>query len=723
MPDIRALLAPKSIAIVGVSDDVKTVRGRLLHVIRKRGYAGRLHLVSRSSKMAQGLPTVPTLSDIGEPVDLAIVVTPATAVPDIVEECGRLGIKGVFVVASGFSEERGGSGKALQARLGQIAAKYDLALCGPNAEGYLNNDMALAATFSPTLENETIVLDPTIPPKRSIGVTSQSGGFTFAFLSRSQGRQLRFSFMVSTGNEAVLEGADFVDFMLDDGKTDIALMYMEGLKRPDRFAEVAGKAADHGKPLIVAKTGRSEAGKRAAVSHTGSLAGESRVFDAVMREYGIVRGDDIDQMLDAAAAFTYCPLPKGRRVGLVSASGGGAVWMTETLTQQGFEIIPFDQETRSTLDALLPTYGSSQNPIDLTATAIREVGYARIIEVVDKCPTVDLIVVVGSLAYEYGIEKDRDALERVRSKIGKPVVFCTYTTASPRAIELLASAGIPTFTSMPNCAKALGALADYQAFQTRWRRDRPESAPDLGVERRDATRKMMVDAGPALCEVDAKKVLALNGIGDPKKERIVFTEVEAVSAADILGYPVALKVQSPKLLHKTEAGALALALGSAEDVRLAYRKLDEIAGKLSATDRRGILVQEMAPAGVEVIVGVKRDPQFGPIVALGLGGILVELLDDVVLAPAPITRARALELVQELRGARIFAGLRGKDAADVGALAELLHSISLFAAAHGDMVEEIDLNPVIVHRQGLSIVDALISLREDGSEAGAVMRE
>jgi hypothetical protein len=276
---------------------------------------------------------------------------------------------------------------------------------------------------------------------------------------------------------------------------------------------------------------------------------------------------------------------------------------------------------------------------------------------------------------------------------------------------------------MPNCAKALGALADYQAFQTRWRRDRPESAPDLGVERRDATRKMMVDAGPALCEVDAKKVLALNGIGDPKKERIVFTEVEAVSAADILGYPVALKVQSPKLLHKTEAGALALALGSAEDVRLAYRKLDEIAGKLSATDRRGILVQEMAPAGVEVIVGVKRDPQFGPIVALGLGGILVELLDDVVLAPAPITRARALELVQELRGARIFAGLRGKDAADVGALAELLHSISLFAAAHGDMVEEIDLNPVIVHRQGLSIVDALISLREDGSEAGAVMRE
>lgn len=711
MPDIERLLCPSSIAIVGASDDVKTVRGRMLHVIRERGYDGVLHVVSRKTPVIQGIATVGSLSEIGAPVDLAILVTPAEVVPQLVDECGRIGIPSVLVVASGFAEEKGEAGKRLQEQLEQTAKKYDIAVCGPNTTGFLNAERSLAATFSPALENPAYSINPTVRRSRAIGVTSQSGGFTFAFLTRAQGRQVRFSFMVSTGNEAVLQGGDFVDFMFDDGETGVALMYMEGLRDADGFLATAARAADMGKPIVLAKTGRSEAGRRAAASHTGALAGESRAFDAVMREYGVLHGSDIDQMLDAALVLSYCKPATGNSVGLISSSGGGAVWMTETLVQHGLAIEPFDDGTRDTIAALLPSYGSAQNPIDLTATAIRDVGFARIIDIVDQCQSVDLIVVVGSLAYEYGIERDHAALVSVMERVGKPVVFCSYTTASPRAVELLAQAGIPVFTSMPNCARAMASLVEYGRFQARWSRDRALRQVPRQPAGTDRVREALVATGPVLCEAEAKQVLAMHGL-DAGGEQNTVGRDEAVAAAGRIGYPVALKLQSPRLMHKTEAGALRLGIAGEAELVAAWDELDAIARTLAPQDRRGILVQRMAPAGIEVIVGVSRDPAFGPMVVVGLGGILVELLDDVVLAPVPVSEARALEMVESLRGAKIFTGLRGRPPADTAALARLIASISTFADAHRDVVDEIDLNPVLVHREGLSVVDALITLRQ-----------
>ncbi len=684
------------------------MRGRLLHVLLQREFTGKIYPVSRTLKIAQGLKAYPTLADIPEPVDLVILVTPAEAAPDLVDECGKLGIKAVMVVASGFSEEASDAAQARHKRLVETARKYDIALMGPNTTGFVNTATSLAATFSPSVENKSLVLSPSVAPRARIGVTSQSGGFTFAFINRSQQRQIAYSIMVSSGNEAVLEGSDYVDFMLDDGATDIVLMYMEGVKQPERFKEVAIKAANRGKPLIVAKTGRSEAGKRAAASHTGALAGEARSFDAMLRDYGIIRGDDIDQMLDTAIAFSYCPLPAGGRVGLVSASGGGAVWMTETLVAHGLEIIPFDPGTQSQLKALLPAYGSAQNPIDLTATAIRDVGYARIIEIVEQCETVDMIVVVGSLAYEYGIEADREALKRVIATCKKPVAFCTYTTASSRAIELLAEVGIPVFTSMPNCARAMKTLADYAEFQKRWARDRAviTAKPAPTARDRAARTKLLAD-GPVFCEADAKDILGLYGIARPP-ERLVQNERDGVAAAHEVGYPVALKAQSSAIAHKTEAGAVALNLASDAALTAAYRTMMERIANTPSTAMRGMLVQKMAPSGVEVIIGVNRDPLLGPMLLVGFGGVLVEVLDDIVITTVPVTRDRALELLKSLRGARLFAGVRGRPPCDINALAALITAVSEFAAAHADIVKEIDLNPVIVHESGLSVVDALI---------------
>jgi len=717
MPDLRCLLTPRSVAVIGVSEDRKTIRGRLLHVMLERGFPGKIYPVSRKLKTVHGLPTFASLAELPERVDLAILSTPAEAVPEVLEECGRNGIRAALVIASGFAEGGGEAGLVLQRTLRDIAAQYDMAVCGPNSTGFLNTFAPLAACFSPTVENSGISITPPAEAKKRLGVTSQSGGFTFAFLSRSQQRPLGYSYMVSSGNEACLDGADYVDFMLDDGRTDAFLMYMEGAAHPARLLATAAKAADAAKPIIVLKAGRSEVSKRAAASHTGSMGGEAASFRAVFTEYGVVEADDIDQMLDTANAFTFCPLPAGYRVGLLSASGGGAVLMADALSAHGLELPPFDGTTQARIQAFLPAYGSAQNPVDVTATAIRDVGYARIIEIVRECSDVDMIVVVGSLSYEYGIEKDLTELKRVALDTHKPIVFFTYSTASARAVALLASAGIAVFTSMPGCARALRSLGDYAAFQRRWKRDRTLRSPRAATPAKESP---LAAAGRVLCEADAKAVLGAYGLPNPP-EQLVQSADEAVSAAARIGYPVALKAQSPDLLHKTEAGAVVLSLNSEAAVREAYAAVSSKLPAAAQATLRGMLVQKMAAAGVEVIVGINRDAQFGPMIMVGLGGILVELLQDFALAPVPVSEARALELIRSLRGARIFDGLRGKPAADVHALAALVARLSQFAADHAGLIEEIDLNPVIVHERGLTVVDALI-VKVGTQDAGPAAR-
>ena len=711
MPDLTPLLAPRAIAVIGASPDKEIIRGRLLHVLVARGFPGAIYPVTRSHGEIHGLKAYASIDDVPGPVDLAIVVIPAEAVPDALEACGRRGVKAAAIISSGFAEERGEAGAARQARLREVIARYGLVVSGPNSEGVANLLMPMIGTFTPVLEHLDGPLLPDVGRGRSISVISQSGGVAFAYYNRGRPRQMRFTHLVSTGNEVGLEALDYVDWMIDEGRTDVFLLYVETLRTPAKLARVAEKAAAAGTPLVVAKVGRSEAGRRAALSHTAALAGADQAYDAMFRRHGIIRADDIDEMLDVAAAFSLGPPARGRRVALLSASGGGAVWMADLLSAHGLEVPTLDAPTRQAIDALIPAYGSSANPVDVTAQAIRQVGYARIIEILQRSPLVDSIVVVGSLAFDGAIQRDIDALARVAATATKPILFCAYTLASPRATALLVGAGLPAFTSMPGCAKAVRALADYAAFQERRARRTPASV--IGDAARDDVRARLRAAGDVLPEDEAKAVLAAYGIPRPP-EALAHDEDEAVAAARRIGHPVALKVQSPQIAHKTEAGALALRLDSDAAVREAYRRvMDSARRAVPGAEIRGVLVQRMAAPGREMIVGVTRDGDFGPMLMVGLGGIHAEVLRDVVMLPPDIDAVDARAALDRLRGAALLRGVRGEPAADVDGLVDVLVRLARFASDHADTIAEIDLNPVIVHEagRGVSIVDALVVKR------------
>ena len=708
MPDLTPLLSPRAVAVIGASPDTTIIRGRLLHTLVARGYPGAIYPITRSHGEIHGLKAYASIDDVPGPVDLAIVVIPAEAVAEALDACGRRGVKAAAIISSGFAEERGAAGAARQARLREVIARHGLAVSGPNSEGVANLLMPMVGTFTPVLEHLQGPLLPEVGRGRAISVISQSGGVAFAYYNRGRPRQLRFTHLVSTGNEVGLEALDYVDWMIDEGQSDIFLMYVETLRTPAKLARVADKAAAAGAPLVVAKVGRSEPGRRAALSHTAALAGADQAYDAMFRRHGVIRAEDIDEMLDVAAAFSLCPPMRGRRVALLSASGGGAVWMADLLAAHGLDVPPLDEPTQREIDALIPAYGSSTNPVDVTAQAIRQVGYGRIIEILHRSPVVDAVVVVGSLAFEAAIQRDIDALARVAATATKPILFCAYTLASPRATALLVGAGLPAFTSMPGCAKAVRALAEYTAFQAR--RASRQPPPDVGSSARAVARARLHAAADVMPEDDAKAALAAYGIPRPP-EALARDEDDAVAAAGRIGFPVALKVQSPQIAHKTEAGALALGLDSETAVREASRRVVASARRaVPGAEIRGILVQRMAPPGREMIVGVTRDADFGPMLMVGLGGIHAEVLRDVVVLPPDVDAADVRAALDRLRGAALLRGVRGEPAADVDALVDVIVRLARFASDHADTIAEIDLNPVIVHPagHGVSIVDALI---------------
>ena len=688
------------------------MRGRLTRALIEHGYDGRVHPVTRSQSEVFGLRAYPTVAALPEPVDLAVILVPAAHVVETLEQCGGRGVRAAVVISSGFAEESNEAARARDLELGRIADRHGIVVCGPNSEGIVNPLRPLVATFSPVFHDPTQRLLPATAKGRPIAVSCQSGALTFSFLSRGRAKQLRFIHQVSAGNQTVLEAHDYVDWWLDAGDADIFLLYLEGVRRPDRFRAVATKAAEAGKPLIVAKVGRSVAGRRAAASHTGALAQAGDIDDAIFRHHGIIRGDDLDHMLDVAAAFSFCRLPRGNRVAVITGSGGSAVWMADILSAHGLELPVLEEDIQKRILALLPSYASAQNPVDGTAQAIHEVGYARLVEIVRESKQIDVILLIGSLANEATAGKRAEELASIVDATHQPIVLSAYTTASPGAMARFAEAGIPCYTSMPSCARAIRALVDYAAFQTRLhcRQAAPATSPGL----RDEVGRALAAAGPVLAEAEAKVVLARYGVPRPP-EALVRSADDAVAAAAHIGGPVALKVQSPDITHKTEAGAVALGLVGDTAVRDSYQRVLASAGKAHPDAAvHGVLVQSMAPPGCEIILGITRDPTFGPMLMIGLGGIHVEVLRDVAFAPVPIERDEALALIGELRGAALLDGVREAPPADRAALAELMGALSRFAADHADLIEEIDLNPVIVHAQGqgLTVVDALIVKRK-----------
>jgi acyl-CoA synthetase (NDP forming) len=711
MPDLRPLFSPDSLAIIGASADTHTLRGRTTQYLIAHRYPGRIYPVTRSQPEVFGLRSYATVAELPEVPDLAVVIVPAAYVVPTIEECGGRGVRAAVVISSGFAEESGEAAQERDRALREVIDRFGIVVCGPNSEGLVNPLKPLVATFSPVFHDAAQSLFPDSRKSKAIAVSCQSGALTFAFLSRGRPRQLRFTYQASAGNQTCLEAHDYIDWLLDTGGADIFLAYLEGIRDTARFRAVADKAAAAGKPMILAKVGRSEAGRRAAASHTGALAHAGVIDDAIFRHHGIIRGEDLDHMLDMAAAFAFCSLPRGNRVAVITGSGGSAVWMADILSAHGLELPVLEEDLQHRLMALLPSYASAQNPVDGTAQAIHEVGYAKLVEIVRESQRIDTILLIGSLANEATAKQRAEELAAVTGDTEQPIILSTYTTATPGAMAAFAEAGIPCYTSMPSCARAIRALVDYAHFQARRRKltTAGHTPSDLS---RDVSHAL-VGAGPVLTEIDAKGLLARYGVPRPP-EALVMSAEEAVAAAARIGGPVALKVQSPDITHKTEAGAVALRVAGEVAVRDAYQRV--LIGAGAAYPEaviQGVLVQTMAPPGREMILGVTRDPDFGPILMVGLGGIHVEVLRDVVFSPVPIGQDEALALLDHLKGAALLSGARGEPPADRTALAELIATLSRFAADQADLIEEIDLNPVIVHPegQGLTVVDALIVKR------------
>jgi acetate---CoA ligase (ADP-forming) len=711
LPDIAKMLSPKTVAVVGASSDTHGLRGRILEVMLSHPYAGRIYPVSRSAANVQGLKAYPSVADIPEPVDLAILIIPATYVAEELERCGRAGVKAAVILSSGFAEEPGDAGARMQAAIRATAARYDMAVTGPNTEGFSNIAAALCPTFSPAMD---VTAGP-LSPKRPIGnghvsVVSQSGGLGFAFFDRARPHNLSFRHIVTTGNEACLEVFDVVDYMLDEGKTDVFLLLLEDIKTPETYKRVAEKALKAGKPLIVGKIGQTEPGIRAVASHTAALAGSHAAYRAMFERYGVIEGQDFDEMIDLAVGFLACgnKLPAGKRMGICTSSGGAGVWMADACVRAGLDVPPLDAPTRTSIDVHLPSYGTSQNPVDSTAQGVHKIGYAAFARLVAQSPLIDGVMVVVTARRSAFLEGDLQRLKDLAAESSKPVFMWTYTLPSERSVEILDEAGYPLFTNADRCARTMRALADYRSNRARLLQP-AGTAKDPAVDR-TAARAMLTGSATVLCEWHARPVLAAYGIAGGDAGQIVHSAAEAESVARGIARPLALKVQSADIPHKTEAGALALNL-NADTIGAAYdRVLAAAKHFVPGAHIDGVLVQPMAAPGREVILGINCDPNWGPLLMVGLGGILVDALGDTALAPVPLDHAAARTLLGRLKAAKVLGRYRGSPPADTDALIELMVRLSHFAADHADEIAEIDLNPVIVHAagRGVSLVDALI---------------
>jgi len=705
MPDLSSLLTPSSVAVIGASPDPHSLRGRIMQVMGCHDVDIPIYPISRSHDEVFGLKAYRSVADTPTPVELAVLIIPAANIPEALEDCAAAGVKAALILASGFAEDHSEGGENLQQRVLDIQARTGMLISGPNSEGFANMATRLCATFSPAVEGENMELMPAWSTAGRIAVIGQSGGMSFAFYDRARAKQMRFSHVVTTGNEACLESLDVVEHLVDADEADVFLMFMEDVKTPEKLARVAKKALRAGKPLIVTKIGRSEAGIRAAASHTASLAGSHAAYKAIFERYGVIEGLDTEEMVDIAGAFSNYAgrLPAGNRAAIFTGSGGAGGWMADTCAAVGLEVPMLDPATRATIDEHLPSYGTSQNPVDGTAGVIRTLGYARISNMLTASERIDAVIAITSARNPATLAREPDALEALGRETPKPVLMWSYTLPHPDVVTMLAKAGLPLFTNMRNCARALAAMAEYRAKRDAFLAEAPISGPK---PLSPALTRELDGASATIAEYDAMRLLMMADI-EAVTGTLARTTEEAAQAAERADGPVALKIQSPDISHKSATGGVALGISGGDAARQAFVNIQERVAR-NAPDAAilGTLVQPMAKPGLELILGVSNTSGFGPLLMVGFGGTAVESSGDVAFAPAPVSRDDTRALLARLRGASLLnpANL------DIEALLDVIERLSELAVSASDRIAEVDLNPVLVHRpgEGISIVDALI---------------
>ncbi len=692
---IDGLLTPRSVALIGASEDVTRIGGRPIAAMLKAGYKGRIFPVNPKRETVQGLKCYASIDDLPEAPDAALIAVPARMVPEAIEALGRKGCKAATLFSAGFAEI-GDEGVAAQEELVALAHQHGIRLLGPNTLGVYNVDIGYYGTFSSSL-------DTGYPRPGNIAIASQSGAFGAHLGALARDRALGASILITTGNEADITVADAIHWMAQRDGIDVICTYMEAVTDPSALLAAFDAARAAGKPVIALKAGRSVVGAQAAASHTASLTGDAVVADAVFRDHGVIIVRDPESMMDIAYAASKKVFPSAHSLGVITVSGGAGIVISDEAERIGLPMPAMPEPAQAKLKALLP-YASPVNPLDCTAqalndpsllesftrAALEEGGYGAVL-----C---FLTYVAGSPAISEDI---LSAMKPLRAEYPDRIIaFCAL--GAPEVLERYDREGILVFNDPCRAARAIHSICSVGVAQ----------AAELTVQMPASKRVDLPDHTPD--EAEAKVILVDAGIACAPEIRTQ-NALEAVAAAEGLGYPVVMKILSPDIIHKSDIGAVKLNLASADDLRNAFEGIMQ-AAKTNAPDAAigGVLVAKQLTGGVECLMGINLDPTFGPVAVFGLGGIFVELLDDVALRVCPFDAATARDMILSIRGAPILKGARGQEPVDIDALAQMLSRLSAFAAGAGNRLLSIDLNPVLAmpKGQGAFALDAVIELNE-----------
>ncbi len=704
---VAALLNAESIAIIGASNDANRASGRTLRYLLTYGYEGRIYPVNPNRSAVQGVTAYASVRDLPEPPDVAVIVLPQRPAIEAVRECGQLGVPLAVLFAAGFSEV-GGEGVALEQELREVARENGVRVLGPNSNGAVSVRNKATVTFMTGLDQDRFELRD-----EGIAFISQSGAMGGFILNMAQSAGLGMGRFFSLGNEADLGFPEVLAGLLDEGSTSVVAGYIEGIRDGEALEEALKMAYEKQVPLVFMKVGRSDKGAAAAASHTGALAGADAVYNGIFAKYGVQRAENVQELLDYTRVFAAGKLPQGNRMTIVTLSGGAGALMSDYAEEYGVDIFRWDDTWREKIQQVLPSFASTANPIDTTGVIAADLDVlSNSMRIGLENPHTDiLMVLLGNMEAE-----EDDLCQRiidVAAASDKPV-YVSWVGGSGNPERVLSAAGVPTFRDPQQAMKAAAAVTSWTASLGR----------EVRTDTLDAAKPDVIAAVEAvgdrfLTEVESKQVLSAFGV-PVVEEKVVETAEQAGLAAIELGFPVVVKILSRELAHKTEAGGVRLNIATVDDAVLAARDMLAAAVRLGIGDAK-IVVQRGVDAQAEVILGMSKDPVFGPSVLFGIGGIFAELINDVQIRPVPITRDDARQMIRGLKGLTLLEGFRGKAAADMTALEELVVSFGAAAAALAPHIESIDINPVLIDANGLPVaVDALIELpdRHHAEEAG-----
>jgi acetyltransferase len=698
LASIGKMLNPSSIAIVGATPRMQ-YGGRFLNAALQSQDRVRVYPVNPRYDEIMGVKAYPSVSDLPESPDLVGIVVPYNRVLDVLKESHEKGAKAAVVISAGFSERDLEDRRDLQGELGAFALESGLRICGPNCLGLANiKDDIWASSSSRGADG---VSGP-------VGLICQSGASAFGpFLNRALEDGIGLSHIISTGNEADLDFCDFARYLLDDDYVRVIAGFVEGFKSGRKFVELAQLAAERRKPIVLIKIGRSHLGSRAARSHTAALTGLDERYDAMFAQYGVIRVQDYDELLQVSNMLAHMPKPVQPGVAVVSHSGGVSSLTADMCGQAGLDLPVLSQQAQDGINDILKGFGWAANPSDVTGFANSE-SFPDIMRFLIDEPGVGNLVVASA-----GADPQAEQVIALRDESDKGVAFLwTGTRGATQGLPKLKAANIPVFYVPDKLAQGLRSLQDYYGWLERRSCQGFGAAPPISQEQQAALQSAVALGGSSLSESESKKLIAAWGVPGTE-EAVASSAEEAAQVAAGIGFPVALKVDSPDILHKTEAGVVRLGIGSSEQVGEAYQGVTNNARSYSpGASINGVLVQEMVSGGVETIVGVSYDDQLGPVMLFGTGGVMVEVYNDVALRICPVTRAEALEMIAEVKGAALLQGFRGSPKADIDALADTLVQVSHMAVNLDGTLAELDINPLMVlpQGQGVKAADALVTL-------------